>query len=466
MIQKVVSVLLFSFLTTVTLSCTERKDHEMKFTGAQDEVKLITLDPGHFHAALVQKSMYRQIASEVHVYAPQGPEVEDHLGRIEGFNTRTENPTSWKEKVYTGPDFLEKMLTEIPGNVVVLSGNNSKKTEYIKAAVDAGLNVLADKPMCIDQKGFQLLRQAFDSAKKQHLLLYDIMTERFEITNLLQKELINNRDVFGELEKGTPEEPAVVKETVHHLFKLVSGTPLKRPGWYFDTTQQGEGIVDVTTHLVDSAMWVCFPEQIIDYTRDIQMKKARRWPTIITREQFEKVTQLADFPEFLRKKLDDKHMLPCYCNGEMLYTIKGVHTRISDVWNFQAPSGAGDTQYSIIRGTKAHLVVRQGKEQNYRPELYVESAGANADGLGPALKKAVADLQNKYPGVILEQTDTGGTWLVQIPEKRRIGHEAHFAKVTEKYLRCLVEGKLPDWEVPNMIAKYYITTKALELAMP
>jgi hypothetical protein len=26
------------------------------------------------------------------------------------------------------------------------------------------------------------------------------------------------------------------------------------------------------------------------------------------------------------------------------------------------------------------------------------------------------------------------------------------------------EGKMPDWEVPNMVTKYYITTTALEMA--
>ena len=51
------------------------------------------------------------------------------------------------------------------------------------------------------------------------------------------------------------------------------------------------------------------------------------------------------------------------------------------------------------------------------------------------------------------------------PDKYRIGHEAHFGQVTEKYLRFLVDGKLPDWEVPNMIAKYYTTTMALEMAL-
>ncbi len=54
-------------------------------------------------------------------------------------------------------------------------------------------------------------------------------------------------------------------------------------------------------------------------------------------------------------------------------------------------------------------------------------------------------------------------WKVNIPKKYHIGHEAHFAQVTEKYLGYLVDGKLPDWEVPNMIAKYYTTTQGLKM---
>ena len=38
-------------------ACSSKKEHAEGFTGAPGEVKLITLDPGHFHAALVQKSL-------------------------------------------------------------------------------------------------------------------------------------------------------------------------------------------------------------------------------------------------------------------------------------------------------------------------------------------------------------------------------------------------------------------------
>ena len=248
--------------------------------GGEGEVRLITLDPGHFHAALVQKKMYEGVSEVVNVYAPQGPDVEDHLKRIEGFNSRAEEPTSWEESVYLGEDFLEKMVREKRGNVVVISGNNKKKAEYIKASVEAGLNVLADKPMCIDAEGYEVLKEAFAIAEKKGVLIYDIMTERSEITTILQKELVHNRSVFGELQEGSADEPAVVKESVHHFFKYVSGNPIKRPGWYFDTTQQGEGIVDVVTHLLDLVMWESFPGESIDFQGDIELRGRRdgqRW---------------------------------------------------------------------------------------------------------------------------------------------------------------------------------------------
>src|SRR5687768_3142439 len=98
-------IILFCFL----ISCQTPKQDQLN-TGKP--LKLITLDPGHFHAALVQKSMYANVDSVVHVYAAEGPDVQMHLKRIEGFNNRPEDPTRWNEKLYTGDDFFEKMLEE------------------------------------------------------------------------------------------------------------------------------------------------------------------------------------------------------------------------------------------------------------------------------------------------------------------------------------------------------------------
>src|SRR5205814_10288648 len=106
-----------------------------------DEVRLITLDPAHFHAALVQKEMYPGVAKQAHIYAPLGADLIAHLERIAGFNARRDNPTSWGLEIHTGPDTLQRMLRERLGNVVVLAGRNRQKIDRILAAVAAGMNV-------------------------------------------------------------------------------------------------------------------------------------------------------------------------------------------------------------------------------------------------------------------------------------------------------------------------------------
>ena len=141
--------------------------------------------------------------------------------------------------------------------------------------------------MAIDTAGFEALGKAFASAKANSVLLYDIMTERHEITTLLQKEFSTIPAVFGGLATGSEGDPAVTKESVHHFAKLVSGVPIKRPAWFFDTAQQGEGLVDITTHLVDLVQWECFPDRMIDYRKDIRVLSARRWPTVISPAQFQ-----------------------------------------------------------------------------------------------------------------------------------------------------------------------------------
>lgn len=444
-------------------SCSSKKEQAESFTGAPGEVKLITLDPGHFHASLVQKVSYPQVSKDVFVYAPTGFDVNEHLKRIEGFNTRAENPTAWNEVVYTGPDYLEKMLSEKKGNVMVQAGNNGKKTEYIKKTLEAGIHVLSDKPMAINSQNFQLLEECFDIAKQKNILLYDIMTERNEITTMLQRELSTIPAIYGEQLKGSPEEPAIVKESVHHLFKLVDNKPLTRPVWYFDVTQQGEGIVDVTTHLVDLVQWEAFPEQIIDYKKDIELVDANRWTTSISPEEFKQVTGTDAYPDFLKKDVVND-TLKVYCNGDIVYKIKGVTAKVSVIWNYTFPEGGGDTHFSVMKGSKADLVIRQGQEQGYKPELFVEAVkGIDLATYEKDLADAMSTVADKYPGVALNKI-SDNVWQVQIPAKYRVGHEAHFGQVMENYLQYLQDGKLPNWEVPNMIAKYYVTTHALEVA--
>jgi predicted dehydrogenase len=430
---------------------------------AEPPVRLMTLDPGHFHAALIQKEMYPGVSPTVHVYAPVGGDLVAHLGRIAAYNQRGERPTAWALEVHAGPDFLPRMLREKPGNVVVISGRNRGKIDRILASVEAGLNVLADKPWLIDEADLPKLKRALDTAEAKGLVAYDVMTERYEITTILQGELARDPEIAGALPPGTPEAPALYIDSVHHLMKTVSGAPLVRPAWFFDTEEQGEALADVGTHLVDLASSVFFPGQALAET-DTHLLAAKRWPTVLSREQLLRVIGEKAPPPVLQARMKDGK-LDYYCNTQVDYTLRGRHVRLDVRWDYEAPPGGGDTHFAVVRGSQARIEVRQGAEQKWRTELYaVPLKPADRAAVKAAVEKKVAALASRYPG--LSVVDEGEAVRIQIPDVFRTGHEAHFAEVTTRFLEYLkTPGSIPAWEKANMLAKYSITTRGAALSL-
>jgi predicted dehydrogenase len=416
-------------------------------------LKIVTLNPGHFHAALIQKEQLPELSEEAWVYAPLGPDLAAHLNRIAGFNGRKDNPTRWCERIYAGPDYWGRMMAERPGQIVVLSGANRGKIERIHHIAASGLHTLADKPWIIEHRDLAKLAAALDEAEKRGVVAYDGMTQRYEVSCILQRELVGDDAVFGTPLAGSPAEPAVYMESVHYLLKLVAGVPNLRPGWFFDIEEQGEGLADVGTHLVDLVQWILYPSQAIDYQKDIRVLEGKRWPTPISAADFERVTG--------RGRADT---LDYYCNNSVLYTIRGVHTRLDVEWGFEAPPGQLDTELAVFRGSRARVEVRQGKEENFQPEVYVvPNHPEDKPAIRAALDRKVEALEAQWRGLAV--ADEGARLRVLIPREHRIGHEAHFALLVSEFLKYVKNpAALPAWEKPNMLAKYYVTTKGVELA--
>jgi predicted dehydrogenase len=430
--------------------------------GGPDDVRLITLNPAHFHAALIQGEMLPGVAKRVVIYAPLGPDLLDHLKRIEQFNTRGDRPTTWEVDVHGSPDSLERMVAERPGNVVVLAGRNRGRINLIDASLRAGLNVLADKPWIIQPGDLSALESALQMADRQGLVAYDIMTERYEITTIIQRELVNDPAIFGAIMTGSDEEPGVAMESVHHIMKSVAGVPNVRPAFFFDIREQGEGLADIGTHLVDLVEWTLFPSQSIDYRKDIRLLGARRWPTLVSASQFRRVTGISGFPDVLRPFVDGEDF-EYHCNNQIRYTIRGIHVRLDVLWNYESLTGT-DTHHAVYRGSNAVIEIRQGEKENYRPGLYVTPTRPEwRTALVRAVHSHIERLQATYPGIGAK--DLGKELVITIPERYRVGHEAHFAQVLGQFLQYVRNPKLmPAWERPNMVAKYYVTTSGLALS--
>ncbi len=423
------------------------------------DLRLIILEPGHFHAALIQKDMYPGISPKVAVYAPLGPELLDYLNRVSLANTRAESPTAWQLDVHTGADFFTRMLDERQGNVVVFTGRNRPKVNRMIQTLDAGYHVFADKPWIIRSADMEELKLTLDRARERKLAAYDIMTERFEITSMLQKEFVNAPAVYGKQLPGSEAEPGIQARSIHHLMKVVAGVPLKRPVWFFNIDEYGEALADVGTHVVDLVQWTAFPTQHLDYENDVRFGKAKRWPTMISQKQFEQVTGQKDFAKELAPWVRDGQ-LSYYCNNAVNYALRGVHVGLEILWNWEAKEGTGDVYEASFRGSLAKVEIRQGAAEKFVPELYVVP-NTSTPAWQKAMKETVAALEKTYPGVVWD----AARGRVTIPEKYRVGHEAHFAQVARKFFGYARQPETQDtWERANMLVKYWITTRGVELA--
>ena len=399
-----------------------------------DLVRLVTLAPGHFHAALVQKQVLPGVDPHVHVYAPEDGDLVAHMERIKGFNTRAEQPTNWVTDVHSGPDWLEQFVADKPGNAVVIAGRNRPKIDLILAAVSNGYCVLADKPWVVEPADFAKLEQVFAEADRNSVFACDVMTERWEATNRLQRKLMRDAEVFGKLEPGTAEEPGLVFESIHSLSKRVAGAPLRRPTWWFDPAIAGEAVADVGTHLADLAIWLAFPDEAIDYRRDVEVIDAERWPTKIDREAFWEITGLKQIPEEL-SHLKEGDTLTYWGNGRVLFRIRNQFVRFTTRWGVRPVGPDVDTHQTTARGSKATISILHDPKYGRGPQVF----------LTPRRGK--------------------GSLHVDVPAAKRSGHESHFAAVLGEFVRYFQDrAQIPAWERPNLLAKYFITTKAVEKA--
>ena len=416
---------------------------------------LVVVNPGHFHAALTLRRRHPLLADEVYVYAEDGPELKDFLRLVDSFNRRVEEPTSWRLHIYRGPDYLDALLNERPGNVVIIAGKNNTKLNAMQRLHAAGMHVLGDKTWLIDGNQLDLVREITASPP----LAMDIMTERYEIATRLQQSLCGDEQLFGGFFAGS-NEPAVYLKSVHHLYKEVNGEPLVRPAWYFDSKVQGEGITDVTTHLVDLAQWMVASDESADLVRDAVLTSARQWPTRIPLDIFSRITGLDAFPRSASGDVNDG-VLHYLCNANIQYRLCGVPVEIDSIWELAIPQGGGDTHYAMARGKRADVVVDQGPETGFDPRLRIIPVEKSFE-YEIELRTALARLQQICPGVGCKDDEMG--YQITIPAAMHQGHEARFAEVLDRFLGYVDAGRWPQRVSDELVAKYTLLANARNLS--
>ncbi|MBN2508474.1 MAG: hypothetical protein JXQ71_17485 [Verrucomicrobia bacterium] len=157
-------------------------------------------------------------------------------------------------------------------------------------------------------------------------------------------------------------------------------------------------------------------------------------------------------------------MLEYVANNRVLYCLRGVWVRLDLRWEFEPPPAAGDAERAVFRGTRSRIEVRQGAEEGWVPEVYVVPNRSDLKAfVRAALQRRLEALRESAPGLAL--ADRGDRLHVRIPDRLRVGHEAHFGLLTRRFLGYVRHPRaVPAWEKPNLLAKYYVTTEGVKLA--
>ena len=406
---------------------------------------LLFLDPGHFHAALTLRVPQARVDDDVFVYAREGRELQDFLALVDRFNGRSADPTRWRPIVTACDDPLARLVDERRGDVVVLAGKNGGKARTIRRLHDAGFHVLADKPWLVEPADLEHVRASLTGWP----LAAEIMTGRHDLPARLVKRLVGAQAIFGSFRDDVP---AIEQESVHHLEKLVDGAPLRRPWWFFDVRVQGSGPVDIATHVVDQAQWLVDGD-----AAPLTLVSARAWSTSVPAEAFRRMTGEPDFPQELRSVVGGDG-LSYRCNAELVYRIGRVAATASTRWELTSPPGGGDASRSVAHGTRADVRLEQGARTGYRRRVFVEPRTEGA-AVAQALRETIMGWQAELPGIEIAPAG-GDAYAVALPAALDGGHETHFPRVLDEFLRIVDECRWPAALAERVRAKYGLLAEA------
>lgn len=438
---------------------------------------LTFFEPGHFHAALLLRSPTSRIHPTIHVYATQGPDLDRFLALIDGFNSRSDDPTAWDVQVHRAPGdtaisertMLDKLIDEHRGSPVVIAGRNEPKLAAIRRLHDEGFAVLVDKPWIVSLAGLPDLQQV--TAGKPRVM--DLMTGRHDIVNHLCRQIVADRELFGEFAGAEQGKPDLEFGSIHHLCKRVDGRALIRPPWCYDVHVQGDGLVDIHSHMVDQAQW------LIDYRQagsddhqssddgqdlsPIQLERAERWSTRVPLVDFSDSTGLDRFPDVLTDRLSGSRSSPVLdlaCNGLIEYRLGHALVHQQVVWRVRAEDNGSDVHTFKARGTGCTLTVNQGMEPGGGPVLHLKPVDTR--GWPQRLSRRLAQYQNLFPGLTAEALGDGHR--LQIPPALATPHETTFCTVLNEFLDRLESGLWSKSSAKTIRDRYELLAEAQRLA--
>ncbi len=157
---------------------------------------------------------------------------------------------------FTGFDAYRRVI-DSGVDVVLLAAPPHFRPEHLKACVDAGKHVFAEKPIAVDAPGVRAVLEASEAAGKRNLSL---------VSGLCWRYHFGARAAMQQVHDGTVGDVTAV-ETTYNASRPGKPWPMRRRegwsdlewqirNWYWFTWLSGDHIVEQAIHSLDKGAWV------------------------------------------------------------------------------------------------------------------------------------------------------------------------------------------------------------------
>ena len=228
-------------------------------------------------------------------------------------------------------------------DLVILAAPPHFRPAHVRAALEAGVHVFAEKPMAVDAPGYRSLLESAELADRKGLCLVSGFELRFSPAA---------QEAFGMVREGAIGELLSAQGTYNigylwHRGRRPQWTEMEYQmrNWYYFTWLSGDHLVEQTVHLVDLLCWVAGdrpPRQAWGYGGRAQ-RTDPKWGDI-----FDHHAVVYDFDPPLRGYAFTRQQMNCY--NEVSFRVSGSKGRLELVkWGGFRFSGAVTRELPVPR---------------------------------------------------------------------------------------------------------------------
>jgi hypothetical protein len=117
------------------------------------------------------------------------------------------------------------------------------------------------------------------------------------------------------------------------------------------------------------------------------------------------------------------------------------------------------SRHRVVHGTRADIHLEQSARTGHRRRVFVEPRADTAEVVR-ALHDTIATWQAELPGVEVVPTGSA-TYEVSVPSSLDGGHETHFPRVLDEFLRIVDDHRWPTALAERTLGKYALLAEAV-----